>query len=102
MKRSSEPRMARWIITGTLRSPLADALVPILRHSNNSVADQVFLATGGAVAGAADRAGGLAATRRALERLGVSTDGLEQVDGSRLSRSAATASTPSTSTHESP
>lgn len=69
-----------------LRSPLADTLVPILTHSNNSLADQVFLAMGNAVVGSGDRGGGQAATRRALETLGVSSAGLVQVDGSGLSR----------------
>jgi D-alanyl-D-alanine carboxypeptidase/D-alanyl-D-alanine-endopeptidase (penicillin-binding protein 4) len=70
----------------TLRSPLEDTLVPINTHSVNAVADQVFLAAGGAVTGRATREGGRSATARALELLGVSTDGLVQVDGSGLSR----------------
>jgi len=70
----------------TLRSPLAELLVPILRDSDNSLADQVFLATGHAQGGAGDRAGGMRATRKALDSLGISSAGLEQVDGSGLSK----------------
>ncbi|MDP6538556.1 MAG: D-alanyl-D-alanine carboxypeptidase/D-alanyl-D-alanine-endopeptidase [Planctomycetota bacterium] len=69
-----------------LRSPLSAALVPINRDSNNAVADQLFLATGQALTGRGDRAGGARATRVALERLGVESAGLVQVDGSGLSR----------------
>lgn len=65
---------------------LAATLKPINTDSNNSVADQVFFAMGDAVAGSGTRAGGLAATTLALERLGVPTAGLVQVDGSGLSR----------------
>ena len=46
----------------TLRSPLAELLVPILRDSKNSLADQVFLATGHAQGGGGDRARGMRAT----------------------------------------
>ncbi|MEM7309739.1 MAG: D-alanyl-D-alanine carboxypeptidase/D-alanyl-D-alanine-endopeptidase, partial [Planctomycetota bacterium] len=73
-------------VLATMRSPLADVLVPINTHSVNGVADQVFLATGAAVVGDGSRQGGMAATARALERLGVPAGGLEQVDGSGLSR----------------
>ncbi|MDP6410122.1 MAG: D-alanyl-D-alanine carboxypeptidase/D-alanyl-D-alanine-endopeptidase [Planctomycetota bacterium] len=69
-----------------LHSPLAATLVPINRDSNNAVADQLFLATGQALTGRGDRAGGAEATRTALERLGLQTAGLVQVDGSGLSR----------------
>lgn len=73
-------------LLATLRSPLTELLAPILRDSNNSLADQVFLATGHAQGGAGDRAGGMQATRLALETLGVSSEGLSQVDGSGLSK----------------
>jgi PBP4 family serine-type D-alanyl-D-alanine carboxypeptidase len=69
-----------------LRTPLSDTLVPINTHSNNACADQVFLAMGHAICGQGTRAGGRAATARALARLGVSADGFVQVDGSGLSR----------------
>lgn len=69
-----------------LASPMRDALVPVLRDSNNSVADQLFVATAHGVGLGGTREGGLAATRRALEALGVTHEGLAQVDGSGLSR----------------
>ena len=69
-----------------LASPLAATLAPINTDSNNAVADQVFFATGDAVMGSGTRAGGGAATVLALERLGVPTAGLVQVDGAGLSR----------------
>lgn len=69
-----------------LRTPLSDTLVPINTHSNNACADQVFLAMGHALEGQGTRAGGRAATVKALTKLGVSTDGFVQVDGSGLSR----------------
>lgn len=71
---------------GRVETPIVDVLEPINTHSWNSVADQLFLATGLATVGDASRAGGARATRRALERLGVSTQGFLQVDGSGLSR----------------
>jgi len=69
-----------------LRSPLEPLLVPILEHSNNSVSDQLFLALGHATQERGDRTGGAAASALALERLGISTQGFAQVDGSGLSR----------------
>ena len=74
------------LLLATLRSPLLDVLGPINTESVNPVADQLFLATGLAVAGEATRAGGRAATAEALRRLGVGSEGLVQVDGSGLSR----------------
>jgi D-alanyl-D-alanine carboxypeptidase/D-alanyl-D-alanine-endopeptidase (penicillin-binding protein 4) len=83
-------RRARDVPAGTvlasLRSPVADALGPINAESRNGVADQLFLALGGTVAGAATRDGGHEATGMALARLGVPSEGLVQVDGSGLSR----------------
>lgn len=70
----------------TLRSPLLAALEPVNAHSVNSVADHVFFALARAESGAATRAAGQAAVERALGRLGVSTRGFAQVDGSGLSR----------------
>jgi PBP4 family serine-type D-alanyl-D-alanine carboxypeptidase len=69
-----------------LRTPLSDTLVPINTHSNNACADQVFLAMGHVLAGQGTRAGGRAATAKALAKLGLSTDGFVQIDGSGLSR----------------
>lgn len=76
-------------VVAHLRSPLTDSLVPILRESNNAVSDQLFFATGHAVLGQGTRAGGREATARALDELGVSAEGLVQVDGSGLSRNDA-------------
>jgi D-alanyl-D-alanine carboxypeptidase/D-alanyl-D-alanine-endopeptidase (penicillin-binding protein 4) len=69
-----------------LRTPLVSTLRPINTDSENGVADQLFLALGHAATGAGTRAGAAAATRRAVERLGVPAAGLVQVDGSGLSR----------------
>lgn len=69
-----------------LTTPLVDLLVPINTHSNNVCADQLFLALGHEFCGGGTREGGARATRMALERLGVPTEGFVQVDGSGLSR----------------
>ncbi len=69
-----------------LRSSVDATLVPINADSRNSVADQLFFAIGHSILGEGTRAAGEAACRRALEHLGVSTDGFRQVDGSGLSR----------------
>jgi PBP4 family serine-type D-alanyl-D-alanine carboxypeptidase len=69
-----------------LETPIAHVLTAINADSTNPVADQLFFATGAAAGGAPTRAGGRAATARALTELGVSSDGLVQVDGSGLSR----------------
>jgi D-alanyl-D-alanine carboxypeptidase/D-alanyl-D-alanine-endopeptidase (penicillin-binding protein 4) len=69
-----------------LRTPVRDLMVPINTWSNNACADQLFLALGHAHGGAGTREGGARATRAALDRLGVSSAGLVQVDGSGLSR----------------
>ncbi len=73
-------------LVARMESPLASCALPILRDSNNSVADQVFLHLAYATGQAPDRAGGQAAVSAALSRLGVSADGLVQVDGSGLSK----------------
>lgn len=77
---------ARGRLLALLRTPIRDVLAPINADSNNAVADQLFLMLGERVAGAGTRDGGRRAVEAALRRLGVSTDGLEQVDGSGLSR----------------
>ena len=69
-----------------LRSPVDAILGPINADSRNGVADQLFLALGHTIASEGTRAGGLAATLLAFERLGVPTAGFHQVDGSGLSR----------------
>jgi D-alanyl-D-alanine carboxypeptidase/D-alanyl-D-alanine-endopeptidase (penicillin-binding protein 4) len=73
-------------VIAVLRSPVADALEPINTDSRNGVADQLFLALGLATFGQGSREAGRAATAGALERLGVASAGLVQVDGSGLSR----------------
>lgn len=70
----------------SIRTPIRDLLVPINTHSNNACADQLYLALGHAHGGSGTREGGARATRLALERLGVPTEGYVQVDGSGLSR----------------
>jgi D-alanyl-D-alanine carboxypeptidase/D-alanyl-D-alanine-endopeptidase (penicillin-binding protein 4) len=69
-----------------LRSPLADQLTAINTDSTNACADQVFLATAYATSGYGTREAGARATKLALDRLGVPSAGLVQVDGSGLSR----------------
>lgn len=83
LRRRGPPQGAHLI---TITSPITDSLVPINTHSNNSVADQLFFKLGHDFGGGGTRAGGEAALRIALDRLGVSTDGLVAVDGSGLSR----------------
>jgi D-alanyl-D-alanine carboxypeptidase/D-alanyl-D-alanine-endopeptidase (penicillin-binding protein 4) len=73
-------------VLARLRTPLGDVLAPINTDSNNGVADQLFLALGHAAGGAGTRAAAAAATRRAIEQLGVRAEGLAQIDGSGLSR----------------
>ena len=74
------------LLLATTSSPALSLLEPINTHSANSVADQLFFATARAVVGAGTRSAGRLATALALERLGVSDEGLFQVDGSGLSR----------------
>ncbi|MEM8710436.1 MAG: D-alanyl-D-alanine carboxypeptidase/D-alanyl-D-alanine-endopeptidase [Planctomycetota bacterium] len=70
----------------TITTPILDVFRPILEDSHNSLADQLFFALGAQTENAGTRAGGAAAVASALEKLGVPTDGLEQVDGSGLSK----------------
>lgn len=70
----------------TLRSPLLPLITPINTDSDNALADHVFFALGHELGGGGTRAGGARAVRAALERLGVETESLRQVDGSGLSR----------------
>ncbi|MBL8863425.1 MAG: D-alanyl-D-alanine carboxypeptidase/D-alanyl-D-alanine-endopeptidase [Planctomycetes bacterium] len=83
-ERTTPTRQTR--VLAELATPVLEALVPINAHSNNAVADQLFLALGDAQFGRGDREGGRQATSLALERLGVPEDGFAQVDGSGLSR----------------
>lgn len=69
-----------------LRTPLVTYLDEINADSTNAVADQVFLAMANEAAGLGERHAGERATREALETLGVSSSGFEQIDGSGLSR----------------
>ncbi|MBM3988818.1 MAG: D-alanyl-D-alanine carboxypeptidase/D-alanyl-D-alanine-endopeptidase [Planctomycetes bacterium] len=69
-----------------LETPIERMLAPINADSTNAAADQLFLATAFAVTGQGTRAAGAQATELALKRLGISTEGLVQVDGSGLSR----------------
>jgi len=69
-----------------VRSPYAATLVPILRDSNNPVADQLFFATAHARYGRGDRANGERAMHDALRLLGIDPTGLVALDGSGLSK----------------
>ncbi|MDB4453939.1 D-alanyl-D-alanine carboxypeptidase/D-alanyl-D-alanine-endopeptidase [bacterium] len=69
-----------------LRTPITSVMEAILLDSNNPVADQLFLATGAAVAGSGTREAGAEAVRTALSRLGLNIRPLVQVDGSGLSK----------------
>lgn len=73
-------------LVAVLRTPLVRYLAPINADSTNALADQVFLATAHSLFGLGTREAGARATQLALERLGVPSDGLVQVDGSGLSR----------------
>ena len=73
-------------VVAELRSSVDATLGPINAESRNSVADQLFLALGHAVAGAGTREAGAEASRLALVRLGVDPSGFAQADGSGLSR----------------
>ena len=74
------------VTLAALRTPILGALAPINTHSNNAVADQLFLKVGCDNAGAGDRGGGAVAAVNAFDQLGVRADGYTQVDGSGLSR----------------
>lgn len=78
--------LANGVLRASIRTPIIAVLGPINTDSNNPCADQLFLALGRAVAGVGTRAGGRAASARALAALAVDSDGLVQVDGSGLSR----------------
>ncbi len=85
-----ETKLGRGAIGGvtlaTLRTPIIESLKPINTHSNNAVADQLFLKVGCDIAGSGDRAGASVAALTAFEKLGVQAQGFAQVDGSGLSR----------------
>jgi D-alanyl-D-alanine carboxypeptidase/D-alanyl-D-alanine-endopeptidase (penicillin-binding protein 4) len=71
----------------SMKRGVIETLAPINTHSNNAVADQLFLKLGFEVTGDGGRAGGEKAVLTALERLGVDSAGWRQVEGSGLSRS---------------
>lgn len=88
---SGSVRRERGAATGerlaVCRSRIAAHLQPILRDSNNSVADQLWLAAGLQGSGRGDREGAARAVTRALQELGLGPAGVVAVDGSGLSRS---------------
>ena len=69
-----------------LRSPIAELLQPINADSINGVADQLFFFLGAQQVGDGSRAGAARAVEKLLLRLGVSSEGWKQFDGSGLSR----------------
>jgi D-alanyl-D-alanine carboxypeptidase/D-alanyl-D-alanine-endopeptidase (penicillin-binding protein 4) len=71
---------------GELRGSLAECMEAVNAESRNGVADQVFLSLGHVAGGGGTREGGRRAVARALQQLGVPEAGLNQVDGSGLSR----------------
>lgn len=83
-------RRARMVAVGprvaVCRSALAGHLLPVLQDSNNSVADQLWLAAAERSEGRGERDAGAAAVHRALEVLGLAVSGQLSVDGSGLSR----------------
>ena len=85
-----EARLERGVSGGvtlaTLSTPILDSLIPINTHSNNAVADQLFLKSGADGVGAGNRSGGSAAALKALTQLGLEAEAYKQVDGSGLSR----------------
>jgi D-alanyl-D-alanine carboxypeptidase/D-alanyl-D-alanine-endopeptidase (penicillin-binding protein 4) len=85
-KRAHAPMTGKWTQLARISTPLTAVVDAMNTDSNNACADQVFLALGHARGGGGTREGGRAAVAKALEKLGVTTDGLVQVDGSGLSR----------------
>ncbi|MFN0243650.1 MAG: D-alanyl-D-alanine carboxypeptidase/D-alanyl-D-alanine-endopeptidase [Planctomycetota bacterium] len=86
VRRARGVALANGVLRASIRTPISAVLAPINTDSNNPCADQLFLALGRAVAGVGTRAGGRAASARALAALSVDSAGLVQVDGSGLSR----------------
>ena len=68
------------------RTPILSTLGPINTHSNNSVADQLFLKIGLDISGDGDREAAAEATAAFMTSLGVAHGGYLQVDGSGLSK----------------
>ena len=66
--------------------PVGDIVERMLTESENNYAEALAHLAGGASLGKPTFAGGAAAARAALERLGVDVEGLTLVDGSGLSR----------------
>lgn len=86
----AEPVRERQVPAGqpvaVLRTPILETFDPILKDSNNSVADQLFWWLGHTYGESGDRRGAARAVALALSRLGVSSDDWLQVDGSGLSK----------------
>lgn len=72
-----------------LKSPITETFVPILRDSNNAVADQLFLNLGHRMTQRGDRKSGADAIATVMEIMGVERGDLKVVDGSGLSKSNA-------------
>ncbi|MFT4647812.1 MAG: D-alanyl-D-alanine carboxypeptidase/D-alanyl-D-alanine-endopeptidase (penicillin-binding protein 4) [Glaciecola sp.] len=72
-----------------LRTPLTDAFLPILRDSNNSVADQLFFALGHRLTGRGDRESGAVAIATVLNLMEIDSGDMKVVDGSGLSKANA-------------
>jgi D-alanyl-D-alanine carboxypeptidase/D-alanyl-D-alanine-endopeptidase (penicillin-binding protein 4) len=66
--------------------PLAQLLLPLLKLSNNSIAEVLLKAMGRKTANAGTASAGVAAVNGFLARQGIDTELLVQVDGSGLSR----------------
>ncbi|AMB84410.1 penicillin-binding protein [Pseudomonas agarici] len=80
------PAMARSLIEH--QSPvLADLMAPLLKLSNNNMAEILLKSMGRKTANAGTATAGAAAVNGFLRRHGISPTGLQQVDGSGLSRS---------------
>ena len=86
----AKPHRERGVPAGeqvaVLRTPLLESYGPILMDSNNAVADQLYWWLGHTYGERGDRLGGARAVAAALGRLGVDSDGWQQVDGSGLSK----------------
>lgn len=85
-KRAHAPISGSWSEVARIETPIRSVFEAVNTDSNNACADQLFLVLGHVHGGGGTRAGGRAAVARALDRLGVPSEGLVQVDGSGLSR----------------
>ncbi|MDF1837264.1 MAG: D-alanyl-D-alanine carboxypeptidase/D-alanyl-D-alanine-endopeptidase [Planctomycetota bacterium] len=71
----------------TLRTPLTETFGPILRDSNNGVADQLFFRLGHLMTKVGDRKAGANAIATVMQIMGVDRGDMKIVDGSGLSKS---------------